>query len=219
MDLPPFLAPTICGLDELHGHKGLGVTHILSILDPEWPDPSAFEAFDPHFRATLRFHDAIEPNPGVLLPQKTDVEAILAFGRDAGEAARLLIHCHAGISRSTAATLMILAQAHPHEAEDAIADRLVEIRPQAWPNSRMIGFADELLDRDGRLVAATATIYTRQLVARPELAELMRRGNRGREVDLGMSGAEPGQLTQPGRLKRAMRAVARFAMDEDSQRG
>ena len=65
-----FPAFAICGLDELIGHKGQGVTHILSILDPEWPDPVAFQAYDPHFRATLRFHDAIEPDPDVLLPQR-----------------------------------------------------------------------------------------------------------------------------------------------------
>ena len=57
-----FPAFAICGLDELTGHQGRGVTHILSILDPEWPDPTAFQAYDPHFRATLRFHDAIEPD-------------------------------------------------------------------------------------------------------------------------------------------------------------
>ena len=90
MNLPAFQTLTICGLDELNGHQDRGVTHILSILDPEWPEPSAFQAFDPHFRAIFRFHDAIEPDAGVLLPERADVEAILAFGRDAGEAARLL---------------------------------------------------------------------------------------------------------------------------------
>src|SRR5580704_10138811 len=135
-----FPAFAICGLDELIGHQGRGVTHILSILDPEWPDPVAFQAYDPHFRATLRFHDAIEPDPDILLPQRGDVAAILTFGRDAAEAGGLLIHCHAGISRSTAA------------------------------------------------------IYTRQLEKRPELAEIMRRGNRAREVELGLNGKQPGPL-------------------------
>jgi predicted protein tyrosine phosphatase len=189
-----FPAFAICGLDELIGHQGRGVTHILSILDPEWPDPEAFLAYDPHFRATLRFHDAIEPGPDILLPQKTDVEAILTFGRDAAEAGGLLIHCHAGISRSTAATLMILAQAHPHEGEKELAERLLQTRPVAWPNSRMITFADELLDRKGRLMTATAGIYAQQLLRRPELGETMRRLNRAREVELGLSGRQPGPL-------------------------
>jgi predicted protein tyrosine phosphatase len=192
----------ICGLDELVGHQGRGVTHILSILDPEWPEPAAFQAFDPHFRATLRFHDAIEPDPDVLLPQKGDVEAILTFGRDAADAGGLLIHCHAGISRSTAATLMILAQAHPDEREAGLADRLLQTRPQAWPNSRMIEFADELLDRRGRLVAAIAGIYARQLEKRPELAEIMHRGNRAREVELGLSGKHPAHADAQGETSR-----------------
>jgi predicted protein tyrosine phosphatase len=198
MKPPSFPAFAICGLDELIGHQGRGVTHILSILDPEWPDPEAFLAYDPHFRATLRFHDAIEPGPDILLPEKADVEAILTFGRDAAEAGGLLIHCHAGISRSTAATLMILAQGHPHESEEELADRLLQTRPVAWPNSRMIAFADELLDRKGRLMAATTDIYAHQLVRRPELGETMRRLNRAREVELGLS------RKQPGPLKRAV---------------
>jgi predicted protein tyrosine phosphatase len=181
-----FSALTVCGLDELDRHSGRGVTHVLSILDPEWPEPEAFGGFDPHSRATLRFHDAIEPDSGVVLPKKSDIEAILSFGRDAGDVSHLLIHCHAGISRSTAAMLMILAQAHPSETEDAIVERLVEIRPQAWPNSRMVAFADELLGRDGQLSAAVAGIYARRLAIAPDLAEIMRRLNRAREVELGL---------------------------------
>jgi predicted protein tyrosine phosphatase len=184
-----FSSLTVCGLDELDRHSARGVTHILSILDPEWPEPAAFLSFDPHFRATFRFHDAIEPDPRIVLPERVDVEAILAFAHEAGDDLRhLLIHCHAGISRSTAAMLMILARAHPQESEDALADRLMQIRPQAWPNSRMIAFADELLGRDGRLIAAAVRIYARHLKTRPELGEMMRLGNRGREVDMGLRG-------------------------------
>jgi predicted protein tyrosine phosphatase len=81
---------------------------------------------------------------------------------------------------------MILAQAFPHDKEDAIVDRLIEIRPQSWPNSRMIAFADELLGRDGRLSVAIARIYARHLATHPELAEAMRQANRGKEVELGL---------------------------------
>jgi predicted protein tyrosine phosphatase len=125
--------------------------------------------------------------PGVVLPERSHVEKILAFGRDAGDVTHLLIHCHAGISRSTAAMLMILAQARPEEREDVVVDRLVAIRPQAWPNSRMIDFADALLGREGRLLAAVARIYARRLETTPEYGELMLRGNRGREVEMGLA--------------------------------
>jgi len=185
MTPPAYSVLTICGLDELGDHSARGVSHVLSILDPEWPEPEAFWAFDPHMRTTLHFHDAIVAAPGIVLPQRQDVEAILSFGRDVGEDLRhLLIHCHAGISRSTAAMAMILAQAFPHESEDAIVDRLVGIRPQAWPNSLMIGFADDLLGREGRLKAAAGKVYARRLAAKPELAEVMRKLDRAREVEL-----------------------------------
>src|SRR5271167_3775344 len=124
----PFTVLTICGLDELDEHSERGVSHVLSILDPGWPEPEAFWAFDPHMRTTLHFHDAIEPAPQIVLPQRADVETILAFGRDVGDDLRhLLIHCHAGVSRSTAAMTMILAQAFPQKDEEAIVDRLLQI--------------------------------------------------------------------------------------------
>ena len=181
---------TICGLEELGHHSDRAVTHVLSIMDPDCPDPEAFQAYDAHHRTILRFHDVIEPFDGYVMPAPGHVEAILAFGetlsRGAGarDEGHLLVHCHAGISRSTAAMAMLLAQTYPDQDEDHIFDRLVEIRPQAWPNSRMIGFADRLLSRKGRLNAALARLYARQLAVRPDLDETMRRHGRAREVEM-----------------------------------
>ena len=140
-------------------HRAREVTHVLSLLDPGTPEPTAFSAFDPHVRKTIFFHDAIEPGPNIVLPEMSDIETILAFAREAGDARHLLIHCHMGISRSTAAMLIVMAQAFPDDREDALVERLTEIRPQAWPNSRMIAFADERLGRSGRLMAAVTRIY------------------------------------------------------------
>lgn len=191
MKPPAYSVLTICGLDELDEHSARGVSHILSILDPGWPEPNAFWAFDPHLRTTLHFHDAIVAAPGIVLPQRENVEAILAFGRDVGDDLRhLLIHCHAGISRSTAAMLMILAQAFPRESEHAIVDRLVRIRPQAWPNSLMIEYADDLLGREGRLMAAVQKVYARRLAAKPELADVMRGLDRAREVEIAQAAGD-----------------------------
>jgi predicted protein tyrosine phosphatase len=181
---------TICGLEELDLHSRRSVTHVLSILDPEWPDPESFLSYDPHHRTILRFHDSIEPGPNVVLPEAGHVEAILAFGRALGHDAKtrdeghLLVHCHAGISRSTAAMAMLLAQVHPDEDDERIFARLQEIRPQAWPNSRMIAFADEMLSRGGRMTEELRRLYARQLAARPHLADTMRGLGRGREVEM-----------------------------------
>ena len=73
-----------------------------------------------------------------------------------------------GISRSTAAMTMLLAQAHPEEPEAEIAGRVRAIRPIAWPNLRMIEMADDALDRGGRLVAAAAGLYAGNLARRPD---------------------------------------------------
>jgi predicted protein tyrosine phosphatase len=176
---------TVCGLHELDGHCARDVTHVLSLLDPGTPEPTAFSTYDPHVHATLYFDDAIEPAPGLVLPEMSDIETILAFARDAGDVRHLLIHCHLGVSRSTAAMLMTLAQAFPGEPEGALVGRLMEIRPQAWPNSRMIGFADERLGRNGRLQAAVSRIYALHLARRPELAETFNNLHRAYEVELG----------------------------------
>ncbi len=187
---PAFSLLTICGLDELESHSGRGVTHVLSILDPGYADPDAFTRYDDHLRTTLRFHDAIEPEPDLILPEREDTLAVLAFGRDIEAASgsvegHLLIHCHMGISRSTAAMTMLLAQAHPDEDEIALVDRIWDIRPIAWPNLRMITFADEILERDGRLITAASRLYAKNLAVRPNLGEAMTRLKRGREVELG----------------------------------
>lgn len=183
---------TVCGLDELESHADRGVTHVLSILDPARDDHPAFARYGAPRRLVLRFHDEIEPGPGVVLPGRDDVAAILSFGRDAfggGGDGHLLVHCHMGISRSTAAMGMLLAEAHPEIGEAEVAARLRAIRPIAWPNLLMVEMADALLGRGGRLVAAAATLYAGNLASRPDLAEVMTRLNRGREVALGRAAA------------------------------
>jgi len=96
----------------------------------------------------------------------------------------MLIHCHMGISRSTAAAAALLLQAHPDANDEIVLARIAEIRPQAWPNSLMIEFADAELGRGGRFVAALPSFYSRQLGRNPQWAEPLRAGGRGREVEM-----------------------------------
>jgi len=175
---------TICGIPELDEHCAAGVTHVLSILDPDMLDPPAFAAFAPHRRLALRFHDIIETRPNSLAPQKADVERVLAFGRELIEEspAHLLIHCHAGVSRSTASAALILAQARPERPAREALEAVSQIRPRAWPNLRILEFGDELLGRNGEIVAAVAAIYRRVLDREPTWQDAMIDGGRGREV-------------------------------------
>ena len=175
---------TICGIPELDEHCAAGVTHVLSIRGPNWPDPASFAAFPPHRRLVLRFHDIIEPTPELLAPSRDDVERLLAFGRELGKApgSHLLVHCHAGVSRSTAAAALILAQAYPDRPASEALDRVAQIRPRAWPNLRILEFGDALLGRDGEIVAAAAAIYRRVLDRDPFFQETMIDAGRAREV-------------------------------------
>lgn len=180
---------TICGISELPEQRERAVTHVLSILDPDHPDPEAFGAYDPHHRTILRFHDIIDPIQGMILPRPEHVEAVLRFGEEVSAGGgsgqgHLLVHCHMGVSRSTAAMLTLMAQTDPDENEDRLFERLVAIRPQAWPNSLMVAFADDLLSRRGRLVDGLRRHYGRQLQRQPELARWMRELGRNREVDM-----------------------------------
>jgi len=46
---------TVCGIEELTAHCKARVSHVVSILEPDWPVPSAFGAYGEHQRLELRF--------------------------------------------------------------------------------------------------------------------------------------------------------------------
>ena len=206
MATPFFSLLTVCGLDELTGHGGRGVSHVLSILDPATPEPD-FAGYPPLQRTVLRFDDIVEEQPGKVAPTADHVAAVLAFGRSLQDGTpaegHLLVHCHAGISRSTAAMATLLAQANPSLPEREVVDRLVAIRPQAWPNLRMIDFADAQLEREGRLIEATGRVYRRRLEATPQLADGLRQLGRARELELARRSASRSTSTPtPARSNR-----------------
>ncbi|MFK0166442.1 tyrosine phosphatase family protein [Rhizobium sp. NPDC090279] len=181
---------TVCGIEELPDQRARNVTHVLSLLDPEYPELDVFHSYAKHHRTTMRFHDIIATAPGRLMPQPEHVETILKFGsefqaqQDPGASRHLLVHCHMGVSRSTAAMLSLMAQANPDEPGESLFSRLVAIRPQAWPNSQMIGFADEQLGRKGDLKTALARHYGRQIKLRPDFVEWMTRLGRQAELEM-----------------------------------
>lgn len=184
---------TICGLDELVDHSKGGITHVLSILDPHFPDPDDFGSYGELERLELRFDDIIDPAPGKILPREEHIEAILRFGRDlatTGPNARLLVHCHAGVSRSTAATIILLAQALPTSSASEIFAEVARIRPRAWPNLRLIELADAKLNRQGSLVAAAFARYNEVGRRSPGIVAFMNDVGRGRET-VGLSSVRP----------------------------
>ena len=177
---------TVCGLDELAGYCETRVSHVLSILDPEWPVPEVFGSFGEHQKLELRFHDVIEEGPGTVLPDAMHIEQLLAFGRGLGREpateAHLLVHCHAGVSRSSASMALLIAQAMPDRAGEAIFADILQIRPQIWPNLRIVEMGDRALGRNGDLIEAVRAVYRLQISRKPHLVEQFRSGGRAREV-------------------------------------
>jgi predicted protein tyrosine phosphatase len=174
---------TVCGIDELPSHSERGVTHVLTLLDPGWPTPEVFGEWKAH-RLDLRFYDIIDPHPEFSGPEQEHVDKVLAFGRDLEqEAGHLLVHCHMGISRSSASMFLILAQARPDLSAAEVLAEVVRIRSLTWPNLRLVELGDAALGRNGELVAAAIARYRDMLQARPKLREAMTRLGRIREID------------------------------------
>lgn len=195
--MPPADAPftiTVCGLEELAGHADREVSHVLSILDPDQPEPEAFGAYGEHARLELKFHDIIEETAGFEAPQPRHVEKMLEFGqdllRDPENVRHLLVHCHAGISRSTAAMTLLLAQAQPTLGADEVLAQVVRIREKAWPNLRILTFGEELLGRRGEFTHAAGAVYRVQLERRPEIKSFFMDSGRAREIEAALTGEQ-----------------------------
>ena len=183
MPLMPFEI-SICGIDELEPFETRGVTHLLSVLDPEFPEPESLGLLSPARRLQLRFHDTIDVRPGQILVEEEHVRQVLTFGRDLPTAkGHLLVHCHAGISRSTAFTILLLAQALPDVSSAKIVAEIVRVRDRAWPNLRIIELGDEILDRKGTLVAAVRARHAEYAKRVPRFVRLMKELGRDREVE------------------------------------
>jgi predicted protein tyrosine phosphatase len=179
---------TLCGIDELAAQRDRNVTHILSLLDPGSPVPEAFAHLAGPNRLDLRFHDVIDPGRGWRAPEVEDVDRLLAFGRDIpDDGGHLLVHCQMGISRSSAAVLLLLAQARPDRQADALLAEVVRIRPHAWPNLRIVELGDARLGRRGALVEAAHARYREVVAKRPEIGRAMLQMGRKREVERAFS--------------------------------
>jgi len=125
---------------------------LLTLLSPDHP-PTDWSALACERHLRLAFHDIIAPMPGLTPPDRDLMQAVLDFGRHTRPQRALLIHCWAGISRSSAAAFAIACDCNPGFERD-IAIELRRRAPFATPNRLMVRLADDLLARHGRMVEA-----------------------------------------------------------------
>jgi predicted protein tyrosine phosphatase len=182
---------TVCGFAELVGECRVGPSHVPSLLDPDVAVPPEFGSFAENQRLELRFHDIIGDEPGMRPPEPGHIFQLLHRGRNvltgAADDRHLLIHCHAGFSRSPAAFAVLLAQAQPSPAE-AIAAEVLRVRPSAWPNLRIRAWRPDI-GSARRPVKAASAIYWQRLEQQRGLAELIFANGRRQEVEAGRGGA------------------------------
>ena len=130
-------------------------TRMLSLIggDAAVARPRSIEAAD---HLTLRFNDIAEPLAGYVIPSADHVAQALAFA--AGGDGPILVHCYAGVSRSTAMAYAIACAREPDRCERELAETLRRLSPTATPNRLIVRLADDALGRDGRMVEAIAAI-------------------------------------------------------------
>ncbi len=143
-------------------------THLITLLDPESliPTPKTMSP-DRHLRVGV--NDITTPQIGLTHPDAAHVEEILGFVEAWGVGGDLVVHCWAGVSRSTA-TAFIAACAHSKAGEEE--QHAWEIRKTAayaQPNALLVEIADALLGRQGRMIRALQAIGPGDFESYPEL--------------------------------------------------
>lgn len=131
-------------------------SHVVSLLDPGTPFPALDLGEEHHLR--LAVHDIEAEVDGLDACCDARMRNLLGFIERWAGAEPILIHCYAGISRSTA-TAYITACAHnPDADEEEIALALRRASPTASPNRRFVALADAELGRSGRMQRAIEKI-------------------------------------------------------------
>ena len=148
----------VCSLSRLEETvERTGARHIVTLLsDASGVIRPAGISEENHLR--LLASDITEPLEGHILPGTAHVEKLIRFVKEWDQQAPLVIHCWAGISRSTAAAYISASVLNPSLDEDELATRLRMAAPSATPNPRIIALADSLLNRDGRMIKSIAAI-------------------------------------------------------------
>jgi predicted protein tyrosine phosphatase len=106
----------------------------------------------------LGMSDIIEAAEGHILPGEDHLSQLLRFVRNWDQRTPLVIHCYAGVSRSTAAAFVTACMLAPERDEQEIAQTIRRLSPTATPNRRIVALADARLDRGGRMLAAVDAI-------------------------------------------------------------
>ena len=131
-------------------------SHVVSLLGVEGRPPLP-DGIEPGNHLDLEVDDIADVIQGYVLPDARHVDGLLAFARAWAMAGPMIVHCYAGVSRSTAAALAVMCLYNGGREYEA-ARLLRERAPHAHPNRRIVRLADRALHLDGRLIDAVESI-------------------------------------------------------------
>jgi predicted protein tyrosine phosphatase len=144
----------VCSLSRLYATveetRARHVVTLLRLVDRvQWPRHIA-----PDNHLILAVDDIVDPADGYTVPAEEHVGRLIDFARAWDRATPMVVHCFAGISRSTGAAFTVACALNPQRDESEIARAIRAASPTAQPNARIVGVADRLLGRKGRMVRA-----------------------------------------------------------------
>ena len=148
----------VCPLARLHETvEKVGARHVITLVngDTVFTRPSNV---DPTNHLFLGINDIVEEIEGMVAPTENHLTDLFEFVHAWPRESPLVIHCFAGISRSTAAAYATLCALLPERDELELAQRLRHASPTATPNPRIVALADAALHREGRMIAAIHSI-------------------------------------------------------------
>lgn len=152
--------PTIhvSSLSKLHDTVlATGASHVVTLINAKTPVERP-PSIPPDRHLFIGVSDILAPMDGHILPGEEHVLRLNEFVDGWDRSRPLVIHCWAGISRSTAAAYITACRLRPDQDEHAIAQRLRNAAPSATPNLKLVTAADALLGRNGRMIAAIESI-------------------------------------------------------------
>lgn len=148
----------VCSLARLRQTvEETGARHIISLMK----DISMVErptAVDARNHLHIGIDDITCPIDGYNHPCEDHVARLMQFVKGWDRAAPMVIHCYAGISRSTASAYAAACALSPGHDEMAIAQDMRRASRTAMPNGLIVALADRILGRQGRMIAAIESI-------------------------------------------------------------
>jgi predicted protein tyrosine phosphatase len=128
-----------------------GATHVISLIDPAIA-PEHLPQIRGAEHIVARLRDQETPEVTSHFPEI--IESLFETVRPAVESphSRILVHCHAGVSRSTAFCYAMIAHRAGRGMENEAFGAFLSIVNKPWPNRRIIEILDRKWERDGALL-------------------------------------------------------------------